>query len=409
MFKQLLKLPLSAKCGLITALICAIVGLTLLLTSMTASKQILLETTRMIGQQWTNQLASQSQQALLRNDKVSLQAILQDYINSPLIVYGSIANARQEAVAEAGHWREENLNYQAQVAADGRLGLVKLSLSRELIGDEIRDLGKTLLILTGILACFSYAIIAVPMRRIEAVLDLARSRLAQPLRNDQGMYRGKDSLGKLLEEVHNPQIRLNTLGKTRYKDYYILHCQWQGFDNIKLQMAPESFRDHIRNSYARAEAIARLYHADIVVHRHNALSMRFFNIDGTDHPLFRALCCAELFQKLDKVLRTRAGIAHIYGEGDNWECAAKECAAIANLDTATAEGKGTWLDDNCREHERLEAWVSATANLVSGMKAPYSELLERQQTQLKKLSLDAFKKESKRQHTETTDNTESPS
>jgi hypothetical protein len=86
MLKQLLKLPLSAKCGLITALICAIVGLTLLLTSMTASKQILMETTRMIGQQWTNQLASQSQQALLRNDKVSLQAILQDYINSPLIV-----------------------------------------------------------------------------------------------------------------------------------------------------------------------------------------------------------------------------------------------------------------------------------------------------------------------------------
>ena len=144
MLKQLLRLPLASKCGLIAALICGIAGLTLLITSMTASKQILLETTRLIGQQWTNQLASQSQQALLRNDRVSLQAILQDYIESPLIVYGSIQNARGEAVAEAGTWRDDHLNYQSAVAADGRLGQVKLSLSSELIGNEIRDLGKTL-------------------------------------------------------------------------------------------------------------------------------------------------------------------------------------------------------------------------------------------------------------------------
>lgn len=397
MLKQLLKLPLSAKCGLITALICAIAGLTLLLTSMTASKQILLETTRMIGQQWTNQLASQSQQALLRNDKVSLQAILQDYINSPLIVYGSIANAREEAVAEAGHWRPENLNYEAQVAADGRLGLVKLSLSRELIGDEIRDLGKTLLILTGLLACFSYAIVAVPLRRIEELLELARARLAQPLRNDECAYRGTDSLGKLLEEIHNPQIRLSKLGKNRFKDYYVLHCHWQAYDSLQAQMAPDSFREHIRTSYARGEAIARLYHADIVVHRHNAISLRFFEIADTDHPLFRALCCAELFQKLDKILRSRAGIAHILGEGDHWECAAKECAAIDQLHIATAEGRSTWLDKNSRQHERIEAWGDFRGNQVIGMKSPYSDLLERQQTQLKKLSLESFKQDNIRQ------------
>lgn len=396
MLKQLLKLPLSAKCGLITALICAIAGMTLLLTSMTASKQILLETTHLIGQQWTNQLASQSQQALLRNDKVSLQAILQDYINSPLIVYGSIANSRDETVAETGHWRTENLNYEAPVAADGRLGLVKLSLSRELIGDEIRDLGKTLLILTGLLACFSYAIIAVPMRRIEGFLELARARMAQPLRNDHSAYPGSDSLGKLLDEIHNPQIRLSKLGKTRYKDYYILHCHWQAFSALQTQMAPASFREHLRTSYARGEAIAKLYHADIVVHRHNAISLRFFEVEGTDHPLFRALCCADLFQSLDKVLRSRAGIAHIHGEGDHWECAAKECAAIDQMHTATAEGKGTWLDDGSRDNERLDAWVDIRGNHISAMKSPYSDLLERQQTQLKKLTLDAFKQDAAR-------------
>ncbi|WP_269619900.1 hypothetical protein [Zhongshania sp. BJYM1] len=399
MLKQLLKLPLSAKCGLITALICAIAGMTLLLTSMTASKQILLETTRLIGQQWTNQLASQSQQALLRNDKVSLQAILQDYINSPLIVYGSIANSRDETVAETGHWRAENLNYESPVAADGRLGLVKLSLSRELIGDEIRDLGKTLLILTGLLACFSYAIIAVPMRRIEGFLELARARMAQPLRNDHSSYPGIDSLGLLLEEIHNPQIRLSKLGKNRFKDYYVLHCHWQAYDALKTQMAPDSFKEHLRTSYARGEAIAKLYHADIVVHRHNAITLRFFEVAGTDYPLFRALCCADLFQSLDKVLRSRAGIAHIYGEGDHWECAAKECAAIDQLHTVTSEGKGTWLDDGSRNNERLDAWVDIRGNHVSAMKSPYSDLLERQQTQLKKLTLDSYKQDALRSST----------
>ena len=107
MFSLLLRLPLAAKSGLVAALICAIAGLTLLLTSMTASKQILLETTQLIGQQWTTQLASQAQHALLRNDRVSLQAILQDYISNPLITYGSIENARQETVAEAGLWQED--------------------------------------------------------------------------------------------------------------------------------------------------------------------------------------------------------------------------------------------------------------------------------------------------------------
>ena len=387
MLKQLLKLPLSAKCGLIGAAICALTGLTLLVTSMTASKQILLDTTRMIGQQWTDQLASQSQQSLLRNDKVSLQAILQDYTNSPLVVYGSIYNARNEAVAEAGHWRPENLNYEAVVAGDGSLGTVKLSLSKELISNEIKDLGKTLLILTGILACLSYALISVPVRRVETWIELARSRLAQPLRDDQAAYKGEDSLGHLLQEVHNPEIRLTTLGEHRYRDYYVLHCNWQAYEQLQSQMAPESFKEHIHNSHARAEAIARLYHGELVTRRHNAITMRFFNINGTDHPLFRALCCAELLQKLDRALKTRSGIAHILGEGQDWECAALECAAIDRLHHATTEGRGIWLDNSAAGHERLEAWSDHKGNRVSTLKAPYSELLERQQMQLKNLAL----------------------
>ncbi|MBU1833424.1 MAG: hypothetical protein KKF24_12100, partial [Gammaproteobacteria bacterium] len=93
-------------------------------------------------------------------------------------------------------------------------------------------------------------------------------------------------------------------------------------------------------------------------------------------------------------LRSRAGVAHILGEGDHWECAAKECAAIDLLHTATTEGKGTYLDDGSRDNERLDAWVDIRGNHVSAMKAPYSDLLERQQTQLKKLTLDSFKQES---------------
>lgn len=387
MLKQLLKLPLSAKCGLVAATICAIAGLTLLITSMTASKQILLETTQMIGQQWTDQLASQSQQSLLRNDKVSLQAILQDYINSPLVVYGSIANARQETVAEAGNWRAENLNYEAAVAGNGSVGVVKLSLSKEVISTEIRDLGKTLLILTGILACLSYALIAVPVRRAESWLELARVRLARPLRDDQAAYRGDDSLGLLLEEIHNPSIRLLEAGQHRYRDYYILHCQWQAYDQLKAQMAPDSFIDHLHNSHARAEAIARLYHGELVPHRHTAITLRFYQVDDTDHPLFRALCCAELLQKLDRALKTRAGVAHILGEGQDWECAALECAAVEQLHEATREGRGIWLDNSAKEHERLDAWVEHKGNRVSTLKPPYNELLERQQVQLKNLNL----------------------
>lgn len=387
MLKQLLKLPLSAKCGLVAAAICALAGLTLLITSMTASKQILLETTRMIGQQWTDQLASQSQQSLLRNDKVSLQAILQDYINSPLVVYGSIANARGETVAEAGNWRPENLNYEANVAGDDALGAVKLSLSKEIISTEIRDLGKTLLILTGILACLSYALVAVPVRRVEAWLELARGRLAQPLRDDNAAYRGTDSLGQLLAEIHNPEIRLLRIGEHRYRDYYILHCHWQGLEQLKSQMAPESFLDHVHNSHARAEAIARLYHGELVTHRHNALSLRFFDIADTDHPLFRALCCAELLQKLDRALKARSGVAHVQGEGQDWECAALECAVVERLHIATSEGRGIWLDDNTKAHERLEAWADYRGNRVNGLKPPYNELLERQQLQLKNLRL----------------------
>lgn len=387
MLKQLLKLPLSAKCGFVAALICALAGLTLLITSMTASKQILLETTRMIGQQWTNQLASQSQQSLLRNDKVSLQAILQDYINSPLVVYGSIANARGETVAEAGHWRPENLNYEAPVAGDGSLGAVKLSLSQDIISTEIRDLGKTLLILTGILAALSYALVAVPVRKVELWLDLARVRLAQPLREDVPPYRASDSLGRLLQEIHNPDFNLLPPGEHRYRDYYVLHCHWQAFGQLQSQMAPDSFTAHLHNSYARAEAIARLYHGQLIPHRSNAVTMRFDYQDDADHPLFRAICCAELLQKLDRALKTRAGVAHIEGEGQDWECAAMECAAVERLHEVTTEGRGIWLDDSCKDHERLEAWVDYKGNRVSTLKAPYSDLLDRQQTQLKNLNL----------------------
>jgi hypothetical protein len=388
MLKQLLRLPLASKCGLIAALICGIAGLTLLITSMTASKQILLETTRLIGQQWTNQLASQSQQALLRNDRVSLQAILQDYIESPLIVYGSIQNARGEAVAEAGTWRDDHLNYQSAVAADGRLGQVKLSLSSELIGNEIRDLGKTLLLLTAILCCLSYALIAVPMLGIERHLDRARARLAQPIKDDESLYPGQDALGELLNEIHNPQIRLMQAGEKRYRDYYILHCHWQAYDDLKEKMTAERFEQQLQTAFARSEAIARLYHGELILTRHNAVTLRFFQLDGCDAPLFRALCAAELLHKLDRSLKIRPGIARVCSEGSDWHCQADECAAIDRLHTTTAEGEGIWLDNNCCNHERLDAWASCRGNRVGSLKSPYNELLERQHSQLKSLDLE---------------------
>ena len=392
MFSLLLRLPLAAKSGLVAALICAIAGLTLLLTSMTASKQILLETTQLIGQQWTTQLASQAQHALLRNDRVSLQAILQDYISNPLITYGSIENARQETVAEAGLWQEDDLNYDAGVADDGILGRVQLSLSKDTIANEIRDLGKTLLILTAILASLSYALVAVPMRRIESHLELARQRLAQPLRDDEPEYRGDDSLGRLLHEIHDPQIRLTELEDDRFRDYYLIHCHWQGLATLKEQMSPDAFRTHRRTTLARAEAIARLYQGEMVIRRHDALTLRFFDISGCDHPLFRALCCADLFQKLDKALKTRCGVARVCCDGDSWEWAASESETIERLHIATAEGRYTWLDNNCRDHERIDAWSNRRGGQITSMKAPYSDLLARQQTQLKNLSLESLQR-----------------
>ncbi len=190
-----------------------------------------------------------------------------------------------------------------------------------------------------------------------------------------------------MQEIHNPSIRLTALGQHRYRDYYVLHCHWQAYEALRSQMAPASFLEHLHNSHARAEAIARLYHGELVAHRHDALSLRFFDLEDTDHPLFRALCCAELLQKLDRALKTRAGIAHVQGEGQDWECAALECAAIARLHEATREGRGIHLDSSAAGHERLEAWSEHKGNRVNSLKAPYSELLERQQMQLKNLSL----------------------
>ncbi len=359
---------------------------------MTASKQILLETTQLIGQQWTKQLASQSQQALLRNDRVSLQAILQDYIDSPLIVYGSIENARGEAVAEAGVWQEQQLNYRAGVAADGRLGQVKLALGSEIIGNEIRDLGKTLLLLTAILCCLSYAMLAVPMRGIERQLERARARLAQPLLDDHSDYLGRDALGELLTEIHNPKIRLMQAGDKRYCDYYVLHCHWQAYDDLQEKMTAERFEQQLQTAFARSEAIARLYHAELLLLRHNGVTLRFFDLDDCDPPLFRALCAAELLQKLDRSLKIRPGIARVCSEGNDWHCQAAECIAIDRLHCATADGDGIWLDNNCSNHPRLDAWVSCRSNRVGSLKSPYNELLERQHVQLKNLALEQLQR-----------------
>ena len=400
MLKQLLRLPLSAKCGLVAALICALAGLTLLITSMTASKQILLETTRLIGQQWTNQLASQSQQSLLRNDRVSLQAFLQDYINSPLIVYGSIKDSRGNALAEAGVRSEQHLHYQAGVAADGRLGQVELSLSSELIGNEIRDLGKTLLLLTAILCCLSYALLAVPMRNIERHIQHARQRLAQPMQDDVSDYPGEDCLGDLLDEIHNPQIRLMQADDYRYRDYVVLHCQWQAYDDLKQKMSPAHFAEQIDTTYARSEAIARLYHGELMLRRHHAITLRFFELEDCDPPLFRALCAADLLQKLDRSLKIRPGIARICEQGAPWQIAAKECETVDQLHDITASGQGIWLDDNCRHHERLDAWVSCRGNRVGSLKPPYDELLNRQHMQLKQLSLSQLKNDMSSEETE---------
>ncbi|MBD2858057.1 hypothetical protein IB286_03485 [Spongiibacter sp. KMU-158] len=386
MLGLLLRLPLSVKCGLAAALLCAVTGLTLLISSVTASRQILVETTDLIGKQWVVQLASQSQQALLRNDQISLQAILQDYASSRLVKHIRIDDAEGESLAETGSPNEEALRYQADIAADiGTLGQVSLDLDGSRITQEISDLGSTLLLLSAILCALAYSLIAVPINKLEDLLQLARARLSQPLRDDRSPYTGEDSLGDLLQEIHQPQIHLLPEQSQQQRRYVILHCQWQQLAKLRKQMTNEMLEEQIKAAIARAETIARLYQGELFFNYHNGLSLRFYERRDADAPLFRALCCAELFTKLDSLLKARCAIAPANFLAEPWRGKLIEAEIVENLHRTTNSGNGIWLEESLLEHEALSNWVDREGQEVTQMSPPYDELLARQLIQLQQL------------------------
>lgn len=382
----LLRLPISVKCGLTAALLCAVTGATLLLSSVTASKQILLSVSSEVGQQWAQQLAAQSQQALLRGDQISLQAIVQDYAASALISHIHINDAQGESLAEAGEKQEDMSLFTAEIAADiGSLGEASLALDQSYLKREITELGSTLLLLSAILCALAYSLVAVPMHRLEDYLRQAKARLSQPLREGHSPYPGKDSLGKLLEAVYQPQIRRLPELETKSRDYILLHCHWQQLDKLKKQMTPHSLEQLMKTTIARAETLARLYCGELFFLNSRGLCMRFLPQPEADAPLFRALCCAQLFSQLDSLLKARPGISRIVIDGDLWRSQLAEAQTVEALHRHTASGSGTWLDSSCLEHEALDNWVDREEHSASNMSPPYDELLARQLQQLKQL------------------------
>lgn len=379
MLQLLLRLPLSVKCSLLTAVISMAVGVVLIVAGVKASSLLLHESADLFGSHLAKQLAFQAQQPMLRGDRVSLQAILRSHVDNPFVSHGAIYDTGNNALVEAGDPVESARTFRTEITlADDVSGEVAISLDTEFLRNEIRILGWQLLLLTGVLTGLASALVAVPARRLDSWLQEARERLARPLaQTEPPPYPPSDAIGQLLSAIHSPPLPILD-DKAHQAEWVVLHVRWHHYGRLSQQWGQAALNDHLADSYLQAQAVAHLYHGELRIYRNDAVTFRLASLPGTDEPLFRALCCAYLLQSLGRQLGAQATVGLLRRHGNRWQLQAAEAQLVQNLHGAGGEPGRTQLQLPTEQREHLLEWADIEENRVTALHPPYDKLLERQ-------------------------------
>ncbi len=376
----LLRLPLPAKCAVLILLILTAHSATLLLASARGNSQLLTEQSTLFAKQWVQQIAYQSREGLIRNDRVTLLSVLRLQAENPLLAYAQVTDSDNQTLVEVGQHSESNPRFTSPILLGQDIaGSVVIELQTAPLETAQTQLQWQLLLLSALTAALAIALTMALAQKLDNLLQRIRRNLLQPSETPlQISYAGSDTLGELLQTLANPEPNLPAL-TPRAVDWVVLHIHWQHYERLTQQWGKAELDRRVTQSYQAALAMSRLYHGVLKIHRRDGVTLRFRALEGSDHPLLRALCSAHLLKALDHTLGARATIGSVRSESHQFQLEAQEVRLVEVLVACDGRAIQTRLPSDLGT-AALE-WAEATPDGLV-MKERYRQLLDKQLARL---------------------------
>lgn len=310
MLKQFLQLPLATKAALLTALLCLASGIILALISQQGSRQLIQQSADLFGESMVKQLSRDASTPLVQGDKLSLQSLLEELVNSPMVARGAIYDVANRPVAEAGQ-PSHGLSHSASITfQDSIAGYAVIVFDTQILQRQANSSAWQLVALALLLAGLVYIISLLPARLLSATLNDLSQLALMPRQQQQPKtpaiqakiaYPGKDELQQLAQDIINgPATAMPTPPIKTHNDGHpsaILLLELTNLPALQEQLPEQQLTALINHLQLQLKSLCKLYDGDITLVRSNSFCARFyFSEDENDYP-FRALCCGSLIMQ----------------------------------------------------------------------------------------------------------------
>lgn len=285
---RLSQLPVARKLALLTAT-CSLLSCLLLVVATVQSHQRLAEDNlEHIGNNLSQQLAYSATSSLVQGDKLSLQSMLKQLLDNPLIIRAAVYDVANQPVAEAGGDKTGSSFTASVTYHDSMAGYVLITLDPTPLTKKSSGLGWQLTGLSLLISALVY-LLTLPLGRhlsdlLQALGQLVRAHNypANTIGIDK-LYSGRDELQQLVQRVLTGPATGEKYGD---QGVAVVHIQAQGEQPVLAQFVQ------------RLNNICKLYDGELQLSRPGGISLLFKQSDDDQQYPFQAICCAYLVHRL---------------------------------------------------------------------------------------------------------------
>ena len=387
---RFLALPLAQKAAVLAALLSIPALLILVLASHQGQQQLITHSSELFGESLVKQLSRDASAPLVQNDKLSLQALLNELVASPLIVRSAIYDVENHPIAEAGA-PTDGQDFSASITfQDSIAGYAVITVDTAALRQQVSHQSWQLAGLGLLLAALVYMLALYPGRQLSAIINdlciVATTPLKRRKANTQVAYHGEDELRELSRVLlagpaEQPAER--SVG-----DFAILCIEITNLPSLQVNLGQQALAQALNALRRQLTTICRLYDGELQASRSYCFSASFSAAeDATGYP-FRALCSALIIEQVlnDSELPFHIRQAVVTNDSTLSKLepvTGRQATLEQGLLMASIVDEGIVLSERVYHHSSIENRIHATALgdgafLAEQLEDSYQQLLDRQ-------------------------------
>lgn len=396
MLKNFLQWPLAKKIALPAAALCFLSSSLLVLFSYYGHLQLIDQSTEAFGENLIQQLSRDASNPLVQDDKLSLQSLLNELVEGPMVVSSTIYDIENRPIAEAGtliggHSFSASITFQDSIAGYAVITLDNSALQRQASLNSWK-----LISLAALLAALVYILGSLSAKQLSIILnDLAQVAKTPSMRRKSAhiAYPGDDEILQLARAI---SLSATTEPANQHVPIYHQPCAIASieFNNLGT-LNPSPAINQLGNFRHQLGMICRLYQGQLSISRSNCFSLIFYADNNSSNYPFRALCCALLIDQW--VSKEYPSLSLKIGLGlQNAGCGNDIATELAhhqqieqNLLMTSQITSGLITSNELCQQGSVNTKIISTPQtnntaVIEGLRNPYAELLDKQYETLNK-------------------------